>query len=145
MRIDDESAHSPALFAREVASFIRRIKKSLVRMNGEETRADRFGGQLRRAQPAARRIEAEDINPFTLPAGVSADVNKELLWVGRRPGGVCSPVHLEPRRASEYDNCEQTANGSPSPGGEGERFPRLNFEVARDPRRRAGKFLSDLA
>ena len=84
IRIDDESAHGPALFTGEIAGFIRRIKKPLVWMNGEETRADRFGGQLRSAQPAADRIEAGDINPFALPAGVSAEVNEEFFRVARR-------------------------------------------------------------
>ena len=53
-------------------------------MDGEETRTDRFGAQLRSAQLAARRIEAGDINPFALPAGVSANVNEEFFRVARR-------------------------------------------------------------
>ena len=84
MPIDDESAYGPAFFAGKVAGFVRRIEKSLVRMNGEKTRAVRFGGQLWRAQPAAGRIEAGDINPFALPAGISAEINEEILRVTRR-------------------------------------------------------------
>ena len=53
-------------------------------MNGEKTRAGRFGSQLRRAQPAARRIEAGNINSLALATGVRADVNEEFFRVARR-------------------------------------------------------------
>ena len=83
-RVDDKSAHCSALFAVKIANLIRRIKKSPVGMKGEETWTDCFGGQFRRVQFAARRSEAGDINPFTLWAGVSADVNEKLFRVARR-------------------------------------------------------------
>jgi len=56
----------------------------MVRMNGEETRTNGFGRQLRRAQLAARRIEAGDINPFALAVRVSANVNEEFFHVAHR-------------------------------------------------------------
>ena len=54
VRVDDKSAHCSALFAAKIANLIRRVKKSPVGMKGEETWADGFGGQFRRAQFAAR-------------------------------------------------------------------------------------------
>src|SRR5256885_16111477 len=84
--VDDKSAHRAAFFAAEIANLIRRIKKPPVGMKGEETWTDGFDGQSRRAQFAVRRIEAGDINPFALRAGVSADVNEKLFRVARQTG-----------------------------------------------------------
>src|SRR5262249_25546434 len=84
MAIDDERAHGAAFFAGEVATLIYRVKKSMIRVDGEETRADRFGGQLRRAQPSAQRIEAGDVDSLALPAGVGAEVHEELFRLARR-------------------------------------------------------------
>src|SRR5438034_773627 len=116
IRIDDESAHGPALFTGEIAGFIRRIKKPLVWMNGEETRADRFGGQLRSAQPAADRIEAGDINPFALPAGVSAEVNEEFFRVARRRCrfGVLKRETAKKAGERERNYCSDRETGYPN-------------------------------
>src|SRR5438093_11189350 len=106
MPTDAQVAPGPDFFPGEIAGLIGRIKKSPVRMDGEETRADRFGPQLRRAQLAARRIEAGDINPFALPAGVSANVNEEFFRVARRRrcfrAQVCSAAKEHRERTRNY-------------------------------------------
>ena len=87
-RINGESAHGAALFAAEFADFIGRKEKFLVGMNGEKTRAGRLGGQFHYAGFAAGRVEARDVNPLALRAGVSAEINKKLFCVWRGGRGL---------------------------------------------------------
>ena len=94
MRVDGKGAHGPAFFAGEFSHFIRRVEKFMVRMDGEETRARRFGGQLRPAGSAAPRFKAGHINPLAPCARVSAEINEELL---RCPG----PSHGSLRSATK--------------------------------------------
>ena len=52
-------------------------------MNGQETWASSFRGQFRGRQLARTDVQAGDVDPFALRAGVSAEVDEQFVVRGR--------------------------------------------------------------
>lgn len=75
LRVQLVGAHVTDGFAAPIRRFARRVEAALVRVQRQEARAGRLGGQFRRAQPARGRVQASDVDALALRAGVGADID----------------------------------------------------------------------
>ena len=105
-RIDLVAGDRAGFFAVEIIEFVDGVEELIVRMDGEERRAGRFGGEADLFEGTVAGVEFVGVDSFARSASVSADVNGEFFWCG------CKHRERNNNRAEIFQN----AHGSMKQG-----------------------------